>query len=48
MSRAPRYLELSLAMYTDEILRESAAPIRRRWWFVTGLALLAVFLTGLA
>jgi hypothetical protein len=45
MSRAPRYLELSLAMNADEILRESAAPIRR-WWVVTGPVLLAVILTG--
>jgi hypothetical protein len=35
-------------MYVDETMRASAAPIRRCWWLVTGLALLAVFMTGSA
>lgn len=46
MSRAPRDLDLSLATRVDKTVQEPAESAWQRWWLVTGLALLTVFLSG--
>ena len=46
MQSRSRYLDISLAQYLDEEAQRSPRSARRLWWLIVGLALLAIFLTG--
>ena len=46
MQSRPQYLDVPLAKYLDDEAQRSPSA-RRLWWLIVGLALLAIFLTGL-
>ncbi len=46
MQSRPRYLDVPLPKYLDDEAQRSPRSARKLWWLIVGLALLAIFLTG--